>query len=78
VIVVCQEDNFLAISWHEQVTFRRDGDDVHFILDQQAFSLIFIELGHWNNSPVGHIILFPSQLVLLLPLNAEKQQSSIL
>jgi hypothetical protein len=46
VIVVCQEDNFSAISWHEQVTFRRDDDDVHFILDQQAFTLIFIELGH--------------------------------
>ena len=46
MIVVCQEDNFSAISWHEQVTFRRDDDDVHFILDQHAFSLIFIELGH--------------------------------
>jgi hypothetical protein len=27
---------FSAISWREQVTFQRDDDDVHFVLDQQS------------------------------------------
>jgi len=26
--------NFSALSWQEQVTFWRDRDDVHFVLDQ--------------------------------------------
>jgi len=28
--------NFLAISWGEQINFKRDDDEVRFVLDQHA------------------------------------------
>jgi len=64
-------NNFSAISWREQVTFRWDEDDVHFVL------------AHRNNNPrvnmslhSGHIILIPLQVnmslhsghIILIPL----------
>jgi hypothetical protein len=61
----------LAMSWQEQVTYRRDDGDVRFVLNQQ-FSWICIMVVYWNNSPgrhvtpLGHSILNPSQPVFAL------------
>ena len=45
--------HFSAISWREQVTFRRDDDDGHFVLNQRAYIMLifYIVLSHWNNNP---------------------------
>jgi hypothetical protein len=36
IVAYRQMINVLAISWREQFTFRRDDDDVRFVLDQHA------------------------------------------
>jgi hypothetical protein len=79
---------FSAISWREQVNFRRDDDEVRLVLDQHA------ELDFYRDSslkqqsagrhvaPLGHIILIPIQSVFAPSPNAtclaEKQQIPIL
>ena len=52
--------NFSAIS------FSMRDDEVHFVLDQHPLLYIFIVLVHWNNLPLAHIILIPSQPVYAL------------
>jgi hypothetical protein len=80
--------HFSAISWQEQVNFQWDGDEILFVLDQQA-ELVFIVLAHWNNSPRVDMSLhsdtlfwFRANQSLLFLLNAaclaEKQQIPIL
>ena len=61
-----------AISWREQVNFQWDDDEVHFVIDQHA------ELDFYSDSsmkqqsagrhitPLGHIILIPSQPISAL------------
>ena len=46
---------FPAISWQEQVNFQWVDDEVRFVLDQHAYSWIFIVLAHSNNSPRIHM-----------------------
>jgi hypothetical protein len=36
IVAYRQMINVLAISWREQFTFRRDDDDVRFVLDQHT------------------------------------------
>jgi hypothetical protein len=36
IIVFHQMNNFSAISWRDQVTFRRDDDVILFVLDQHT------------------------------------------
>ena len=57
-----QLGHFSAISWREQVNFQWDDDEVHFVLDQHAYSWICIVL-----APLGHIIniLIPSHATSL-------------
>ena len=61
-----------AISWHEQVDFQWDDDDVLFVLDQHteldfysASSLKQQSAGR-HVTPLGHIILISSQRVFAL------------
>ena len=49
---------FLAISWQEQVNFRRNDDEVRYVLDQQSVDR--------HVTPPGHIILILSQPVFAL------------
>ena len=53
--------HFSAKSLREQVNFQWDGDEVRFVLDQQA-ELIFIVLAHWNNSPLVDMSLHSDTL----------------
>ena len=56
--LTASEQLVLAISWREQITFRRDDDDdARFVLDQNA-CWIFIVI-----APLRYIILIPSQQV---------------
>ena len=70
-----------------KVNFQWDGDEVGFVLYQQA-ELFFILLAHWNNSPwvdmslhTDTLFLFRANQSLLLLINdaclAEKQQIPI-
>jgi hypothetical protein len=58
---------FSAISWREQVNFRRDDDEVRFVLDQYAWLDIYSASTMKQQStdkhvaPLRHIILIPSQ-----------------
>jgi hypothetical protein len=36
IVVLCQLDNFSAMSWQEQVNFQWDDDEFHFVLDKHA------------------------------------------
>ena len=63
---------FSAISCREQVNFRRDDDEVRFVLDQNA-DLNFYSASSLKQqsagrhvAPFGHIILIPSQPVFTL------------
>jgi hypothetical protein len=65
-------NNFSAISWRDQVTFRRDDDVILFVPDQHtlldlysASSLIQQSAGR-HVAPLKHIILIPSQPVFAL------------
>ena len=62
-------EQFSAISWWEQVTFRWDDDDVRFVQNQQTW-LDFYSANSLkqqsidrNVPPLGHIILNQSQPV---------------
>ena len=70
----------------EQAIYRRDDDEVRFVLDQHAY-LDFYSASPLKKqstgrhvAPLRHIILFPSQTVLLINTAclAEKQQIPIL
>jgi hypothetical protein len=59
-----------AISWREQVKFQWDGDEMSFVLDQDA-ELDFYSASSLKQqsvdrhvAPLGHIIMIPSQLSL--------------
>ena len=72
IIVFHQMNNFSAISWWDQVTFRRDDDVILFVLDQHT--LLDLYSASWlkqqsagrHVAPLGHIILIPSQPVFAL------------
>ena len=60
---------FLGISWWEQVNFQWGDDDIRFVLDQHA-ELDFYSASSLKQqsagrhvAPLGHIILIPSQPV---------------
>jgi hypothetical protein len=64
--------NFLAISWREQVNFQWDDDEVRFGIDQLA-QLDFNSASSLKQqspgrhvAPLGHIILIPRQPVFAL------------
>jgi len=75
---------FSAISWREQVNFQWHDDEIRFVLDQHAeldfhsASSLKQQSAGRHVAPLGHIILIPSQPVLLFLLSAaclaEKQQ----
>ena len=80
---------FSYISWREQDTFRSDGKNVRFVLDQHTKLDFYIVLGQWNNGPRVDMSLHPHILSwfranqsLILFLNnvclVEKQQIPIL
>ena len=67
-----QIQQFLAILWREKVNFQWDDDEVRFVLDQRA-ELDFYSARSLKQqsagrhvAPLGHIILIPSQPVLVL------------
>jgi len=49
IVVQCQLGKFSAISWQELVNFQWGDDVVHIVLDLYTLRWIFI--AHWNNSP---------------------------
>ena len=65
---------FSAISWREQVNFQWDDDEVRFVLDQHAeldfnsASSLKQQPAGRHVTPLGHIILIPSQPVFALSL----------
>ena len=72
IIVLMPNEQFSAISWREQVSLWRNDDDVHFVLDQNT-ELDFYSANTLNQqsagrhvTPLGHIILIPSQPVVAL------------
>ena len=62
---------FSARSWREQVNFQWDDDEVHFVLDQHAelnfysASSLKQQFADRHVAPLRHIILIPSQPVLV-------------
>jgi hypothetical protein len=88
--VRCQFSNMSAtgISWREQVNFQWDDDEVRFVLDQHAefdfysASSLKQQSAGKHVAPPGHIILIPSEPILICLLNSacleEKQQIPIL
>ena len=64
--------NFSAISWRDQVTFRRDDDvilfalDQHTLLDLYSASSLKQQSAGRHVAPLGHIILIPSKPVFAL------------
>ena len=71
-IISEQFSNFSAISWGEQATFQWDDDEVHFVLDQHAeldffgASSLKQQSAGRHVAPLEHIILIPSQPVVVL------------
>ena len=69
---VIANSNVSAISWREQVNFHRDDDEVRFVLDQHAefdfysASSLKQQSADRHVTPLGHIILIPSQPVFAL------------
>jgi hypothetical protein len=71
VLLSANSTMFSAITWREQVNFQWDDAEVRFELDQQlefysASSLKQQSAGSRHASPLGHIILIPSQPVFAL------------
>ena len=71
--VLRQLGNFTAISWREQVNFQLDDvDEVHFVLSQHAYLDLYSASSLKQQSadkqvtPLGHIILTPSQTVFVV------------
>ena len=71
--ILRQLSNFTAISWREQINFQWDDvDDVHFVLDQHAYldcysaSSLKQQSADRHVTPLGHIILAPSQTVFVV------------
>jgi hypothetical protein len=72
IVAYRQFRNFSAMLWREQINFQWDDYEVRFVLDQHA------ELDFYSDSslkqqsagrhvtPLGHIILIPSQPVFAL------------
>jgi hypothetical protein len=58
-----QVGSFLVISWRGQVTFRWDGDNIRFVLDQHAYVDFYSASSQKQQSTsldvalLGHIIL---------------------
>ena len=72
IVVKRQFNNCSAILWREQVNFQWDDDEVCFVLDQHA-ELDFYSASSLKQqsagrhvTPLGHIILIPSQPVFAL------------
>jgi hypothetical protein len=72
IVVKRQFSNCSAILWREQVNFQWDDDEVRFVLDQHA-ELDFYSASSLKQqsagrhvTPLGHIILIPSQPVFAL------------
>ena len=72
IVVKRQFSNCSAILWREQVNFQWDDDEVCFVLDQPA-ELDFYSASSLKQqsagrhiTPLGHIILIPSQPVFAL------------
>jgi hypothetical protein len=63
---------FLAISWREQVHCQCDDDEVRFVQDQHTelyfhtASSLKQQIAGRHVAPLGHIILIPSQSVFAL------------
>ena len=72
IIVLCQLNNFSAIWWQEQVNFQWVDDEVPFVLEQHALldfdsaSSLKQQSADRHVTPLGHIILIPSQPVFAL------------
>ena len=68
IVVQCQFNNLLVISWREQVNYHYqwDDDEIHFVVDQQAkldfysASLQKQQFVDRHVAPLGHIILILS------------------
>ena len=62
--------NYSAISWWEQVTFRWDDNDVHFVLSEHSLLDLYSAISLKNSAqvdhvtPVGHILLILNQPAL--------------
>ena len=67
IVVERQFNNFSAISWPEQFSFRWKDDEVHFVLAQHveldfySASLQKQQSAGKHVTPLGHIILIPRQ-----------------
>ena len=55
IVAYRQMINVLAISWREQFTFRRDDDDVRFVLDQHAQLDFYIASSLKHQSAGRHV-----------------------
>jgi len=72
IVAYRQLSNFPAILWREHVNFQWDGDEIHFVLDQQAWqdfystSSLKQQSADRHVAPLGHIILIRSQPVFAL------------
>ena len=72
IVVESQLSNFSAISWREQVNFQkhdgeiRIGQDQHTELDFHSTSSLIQQSAERHVAPLGHIILIPSQPVVLV------------
>jgi hypothetical protein len=71
-VLSCQYSNFPTMSWREQLNYQWDDDKIRFLLDQHtdldvysASSLKQQSAGRYV-SPLGNIILIPSQPVFAL------------